>query len=360
MATATTAGQGAVDDDRLLRVAADLTCSRLSRARPLWTARWVTGLADDRAALVLVMHHAMTDGVGGLAVLAALGDNGVEPATDTFPAPSPPLRSVAADAWRARTAALAGIPGRLRVGRLGLRELGLGTQAPTLATRTSLNRTTGAGRRLTTVDVPLARLAHVGHSLGCTVNDILLTAVAGAMAGTLERRGERPTELVVSVPISLRRGTTADTLGNQTGVVPLRIPTLTDQRARLRRVVAMSHARGAGTRGTSAGPMGLMFRALGALGLFQVFIDHQRLVHTFVTNVRGPDERVLFAGHEISAVIPVAVTPGNVGVCFDVLSYAGRLVVTVVADADILPEQERLTSLLADELTHLLADGPAT
>jgi hypothetical protein len=48
----------------------------------------------------------------------------------------------------------------------------------------------------------------------------------------------------------------------------------------------------------------------------------------------------------------VAVTPGNVGVTFDVLSYAGQLVVTVVADPDILPDQDVLTGLLAEELTR--------
>jgi hypothetical protein len=105
--------------------------------------------------------------------------------------------------------------------------------------------------------------------------------------------------------------------------------------------------------------MGLLFRALGALGLFQLFVDHQRLVHTFVTNVRGPSEGVLFTGRRISMVIPVAVTAGNVGVCFDVLSYAGRLVVTVVADPEILPEQDMLTGLLAAELTQMLSGEAA-
>ena len=54
-------------------------------------------------------------------------------------------------------------------------------------------------------------------------------------------------------------------------------------------------------------------------------------------------------------MIPLAITPGNVGVCFDILSYAGRLVVTVVADPDIVPEQDLLTSLLAEEFAQLLA-----
>jgi hypothetical protein len=99
---------------------------------------------------------------------------------------------------------------------------------------------------------------------------------------------------------------------------------------------------------------------MGALGIFQVFIDHQRLVHTFVTNVRGPQAPVHFAGHPITTVIPLAITPGNVGVCFDILSYASGLVVTVVADLAIVPEQDLLTSVLAEELAQLLAVNRAS
>jgi hypothetical protein len=208
---------------------------------------------------------------------------------------------------------------------------------------------------LTTVEVPLTPLLDVAHRRGSKLNNLVLVAVTGALAAVLRRRGEEPSELVVSVPISARRAATADQLGNQTGVVPLAIPTLPAQDERLQRIIAMSSSRTGGQRGTSAGPMGLVFRALGALGIFQVFIDHQRLVHTFVTNVRGPQKPVVFAGHAVSTVVPLAITPGNVGVCFDILSYAGRLVVTVVADPDIVPEQDLLTSLVAEEFDHLLA-----
>jgi hypothetical protein len=203
-------------------------------------------------------------------------------------------------------------------------------------------------------------LLEVAHRRRCTLNDLVLVAVTGALAAILRLRGEEPSELVVSVPISARRAATTDQLGNQTGVVPLAIPTLSDQDARLHRITAMSHSRTGVTRGMSAGPMGLVFRAMGALGIFQVFIDHQRLVHTFVTNVRGPQAPVHFAGHPITTVIPLAITPGNVGVCFDILSYAGGLVVTVVADPAIVPEQDLLTSVLAEELAQLLAVNRAS
>ncbi|MEO7235202.1 MAG: WS/DGAT domain-containing protein, partial [Lapillicoccus sp.] len=107
-------------------------------------------------------------------------------------------------------------------------------------------------------------------------------------------------------------------------------------------------------RGSSSMPMGLAFRALAALGVFRFFIDHQRLVHTFVTNVRGPTASMSFAGHDVVTMVPFAVTPGNVGVSFQVLSYAGQLVVTVVADPDVVGEQDLLTSRLQEELAYVV------
>lgn len=184
--------------------------------------------------------------------------------------------------------------------------------------------------------------------------------MTGALATLLRERGEQPAEVVVSVPITSRRTAGTQQLGNQTGVVPLAIPTLPDREARFRRITELSHADRGGHRGSSAAPMGLVFRALAAMRLFQVFIDHQRLVHTFVTNVRGPQDVIRLASCPVESIIPMAITPGNVGVCFDVLSYAGKLVLTVVADTGVVPEQERLTSLLAEEFASLGAVGPTS
>ena len=93
---------------------------------------------------------------------------------------------------------------------------------------------------------------------------------------------------------------------------------------------------------------------MARVGLFQAFIDHQRLVNTFVTNVRGPEAPIYVAGHRVRSIIPVAVTPGNVGVTFDVLSYAGELVISVVADPDVVTDQDSLTGRLEAELDHLI------
>jgi WS/DGAT/MGAT family acyltransferase len=360
------------DDEDLLQAVADLACTRLPRDRPLWAARWFTGLGGGRGALVLVVHHVLTDGLGGLAVLAALGDSGSgsDPAGDGVvagkgpppgrwvPASPPSTREVVADARRARLETLRSLRPRGQAAIRGLRELHPGHRPLTLAAATSINRATGPRRRLSTVTVPLDEVVGAAHRHGCTVNDILLAAIGGALAGLLHRRGERPSELVISVPVSVRRSTTADRLGNDTGVAPVAVPTFVDPLARLSEVATRTRRRReAGSRGASAGPLGLAFRLLGRVGVFQVFIDHQRLVHTFVTNVRGPSVPLTLAGHRIREIVPVATTPGNVGVCFDVLSYAGTLGVTIVADPEIVPEQEALTGLVADEIAALTGPG---
>jgi hypothetical protein len=85
-------------------------------------------------------------------------------------------------------------------------------------------------------------------------------------------------------------------------------------------------------------------------------------MHTLVSHVRGPRDRLTFAGAEIVEAVPIGVGEGgNLPVCFEVLSYAGRLSISVVADPDHFPEVADLTTFLGAELetlTHLDA-GPS-
>ena len=288
----------------VLAIAAEMVCQRLDRTAPLWTARLVTGLADDQAAIILVLHHVVADGLGGLALLGSLVDNDAQPDANPFPIPPPDGRTLTADAWREGLDALRRVPRRLRD--------------------------------------------------GCTVNDLVLAAVSGCLIETLRRRGEQPDSLAISVPIAARRSASPEQMGNDVGVVPVSIPTAPGRRERLSAIHAEIRARSDQNRGSSVGPLGLLFRSLGHLGLAQLFVDHQRFVHTFETNMRGPQTPLTFAGRTISSLIPIAGNPGNVGVSFDVLSYAGRLVVTVVADPRILPEQDDLTRSLFEEFTALI------
>jgi diacylglycerol O-acyltransferase len=343
---------------RLLDLAAVLVCQRLTADRPPWRASAVTdpgtGLVTS---LVLVAHHVMADGLGGLAVLSALADPGRPARSEEFPRPRPVFGDLALDAAACRVRSLTHLPARLRQGVAGLRELGAGRGRPLLAGTTSLTRRTSGRRRFSMVDVSLAEVVDTAHAVGGTVNDVVLAAIGGALMRLLERRGEEPPAVVVSVPVSGRAAADPGHLGNQTGVRPIRVPLVPDDRARLEAVVDITRAAAGGSRASSSGPLGLAFRFLARLGLFAWFVDRQRLVDTFETNLRGPAEPLQLGGHRVTAIIPMAVNPGNIGVSFDVMSYAARLRITIVADPVVVPELDLLGRLLTETMTRLIREG---
>jgi len=203
----------------------------------------------------------------------------------------------------------------------------------------------------------LAAIRQVGHAHGGTVNDVLLTAVGGALGAVLRRRGETATTLVASVPVSARRATGATHLGNQVGVMPVAVPTTGDPRERLAAIAQVTRGRKTAPRGASAALLVPVFRALARLGVVRWLVDHQRLVTTFVTNLRGPQTRLSFLGAPISELIAVSGTTGNVTVAFAALSYAGTLAVTVNADPDRCPDLPDLVADLQRELDLLAALG---
>ena len=348
--------EGSADRPALLDIAAALVCERLPVSRPPWRAGVVvdssTGLVT---ALVLVAHHVLADGLGGLAVLSALADPGLPARDAPFPVRRPTYRDLALDAARQRACLIASLPVRLRAGLAGLQELGVAGGRPHRAGRTSLTHRTSGRRRISTVEIPLRDVVAVAHAAGGTVNDVLLAAIGGATSRLLAERGESPEWLVVSVPVSGRTAADPDHLGNQTGVRPVGVPLVTDDRTRLEAVIGITRTAASTRRASSSAPLGVAFRLLCRLGLFGWFVDRQRLVDTFQTNLRGPVERLRLGGHSVRAVIPMAVNPGNVGVSFDVLSYAGVLSVALVADPVVVPDLDRLTGLLSEALARLCA-----
>jgi hypothetical protein len=239
----------------------------------------------------------------------------------------------------------------MRRGTTGLRELGIvGDDRPRAIDPVWFNVPTGPRRRTADAQVPLAEVVRVAHLAGGTINDVVLAAVSGALLATAGLRGPPPHELVVSVPISSRRAATAADPGNSTGVRPIAVPGILDDRARLAAIVRRTRAVRDLPRASSSGPLGVAFRLLARLGLFGLFIDRQRLVHTFETNLRGPSEPVRL-GATVSRIVPITVTWGNVAISFAVLSYAGRLGTTVIADPDVLADPQ----IVADELSARLA-----
>jgi WS/DGAT/MGAT family acyltransferase len=348
------------DERALLDLAAAQLGEPLPRSRPLWSATFVTGLAGGGTGLLVIVDHVLADGIAALAILGTLTDQAGEAAhaqAERFPAPAPRARELAVDAWRGRLhrTGPAG-PGAPRQAR-GLRrirdamaELG-GARPPRRRSATSLNRPVGPRRRLDVVAVDLAVIRDLGHTYGGTVNDVMLAAVAGALRTLLAMRGEQLGEVTIMVPVAARRAASDGELGNQIGIMPVAVPATGDVGARVTRTAEITRERKTPARGASAAVFVPAFLLLARTGLLRWFASHQRVVQTFVTNVRGPQDPLTFGGAPVRAIIPIPSTTGNVTVTFAALSYAGTLCITILSDPARTPDASALTSALRWELT---------
>lgn len=336
------------DRRALLDLAESVVTTPVPTDRPPWSATLVHRLAGGRTGLVLSFHHVLADGVGGLAVLAQLADGGPAPAAGMFPRPLPTRRRLAADATRDRLRQLRELPRWLR-----LVAAGLGQSRAALVTRappTSLNRPTGPNRRLATARTDLVSIHAVARSCGGTVNDVVLAAIGGALRSFLLGLGERRDELVVGVPVSGRPAGQAAAVRNQVGMVPVLLPTGDAPMERLRAVVRRTRAVKSGARGATAVLLEPAFALLARLRVARWYVNRQRRMNVFATNLRGPSEPLTFLGAPVTDLIPVNAVVGNVAVAFGALSYAGNLTVTVVADPDICPAEDHLATELQRQL----------
>ena len=343
-------------ESAVLGVAAEMLLTRLPRDRPLWAATLVTDTGQGGAALIIVFHHVLADGVGGLAVLASLVDGAADAQGAEFPVPLPPLRRLALEAATDRMRSAGKLPAvlrRLRGAASQLRPVLSGRLA-----RSSLNKPTGPRRRFASVRVDLDPIRSAAHAHQATVNDVVLSAIAAALHRLLAIRGERVDQFVISVPFSARRHASTGDLGNHSGVIPLRVQGVGDPARRLETLGATTRAAKRAQRGASTALLGPFFRLLAAAGLYRWFIDRQRLIHTFVSNLRGPESRLSFLLCPITSIIPLSAAAGNVTVSFAVLSYAGSLTITLIADPDTRPDLSELRDVLEEELRVLTASTP--
>lgn len=326
------------DGDALLDLAARVLVTPLPRDRPLWRVH-VTPLADGGVGVVVVLHHVVADGLAGLALLSRLAD----PPGDVGIRSAPSRAGTVASTGRRGPVASAPAP----------RLLARRPWAP----RTSLNAPTGARRSIRTAVADLEAVRRTAHRHGGSVNDVLLVATTGALARALDDRGEHPGHLVVSVPVARRHADAAGRLGNAVGVMPVRVPLTGSAGDRLVAVARTTSTRKHRTGGPSVPLLDLGFRGLAAASLFRGLVEHQRLVNTFLSNLRGPDTSLTLAGARIRRLVPVTTTAGNVSVAFAALSYAGTLEVTVVTDPDVAGPADALAAHLQACLHGLCADG---
>ncbi|SFB43258.1 acyltransferase, WS/DGAT/MGAT [Amycolatopsis marina] len=344
------------DEEALLGMASRVATEPLPDDRPLWSATVVDGLTGGRTALIVTFHHVLTDGVGGLAVLAHLMDHppgtGEEPDTG-FPHTPPTPVQLMTDAVGSRLRALLAAPKAVREIRTALAQLRL--VATTRRSPASLSRAIGTRRQFAVASCKLVDIRATAHSRDATVNDALLCAATGALHALLLHRGEDADSLTISIPVSARRTDSTAHLGNQVGSVPVALPTKGP--SRLEAIARITRRHKAVARGVSSVLLAPLFRLLAALNLLGWIIRRQRLVVSSVTYLHGPPAPLYFLGAQVADIVPITAIKGNMTVSFVALSYRDTLLVTVIADSDRCPDLPVLVAALQRELDALAHGG---
>ena len=350
------------DERTLLAVCSKLNASRLDRARPLWEIWLLTGLADGSSGLLIRLHHAVADGLAAVAMMEALfaADAGgpIPDVSPWRPRPKPGTRELLADSLRRKMFATRSatvqmrhppaIVARVRPLARSVRALARARRAP----RVSINVPVSGHHRLMLVRADLDRISNVAHAHGGTVNDVVLTAVAGGARSLLDARGELTPGLVLqaSVPASLRGSSDDRAAGNQVGVMIVPLPLGEADPGRLLVRIA------AATTPRKRQPLHQPNTRVLQSWMIRV-MKRQHLVNLLVSNVPGPRDPLYVAGARITEVFQLGTVQGNVTVNVGAFSYAGQLNLDVVGDSEAVGDLAIFAGGISDTLGSLMCEN---
>jgi WS/DGAT/MGAT family acyltransferase len=335
------------DEERLLAACKELFEWRMDRSAPLWRLWLLPGLPEGRIGLFMKLHHAIADGIAGVAAFGAFldlsADAAIPAAPPWTPAPIPSARELLDDNLRRRIQGLDRVVSRLahpldvarQAGRAwpAVREAFAEQRAP----RTSLNCPIGSHRRLAIIRSDLELVKEVAHAHGGSVNDVLLAAVAGGLRNLLRNRGEdvEGVFLRAFVPVSLHREQAGQAHGNLDGAMVVPLPVGEPDPVRTLRLIAAETAERKKRRRP---PGGTLFWCPAIQRAFLRHVARQRFINVYVANVPGPPVPLYLAGAPLLEVFPAVPIMGNMTLGIGALSYAGQFNVTAVADRETCPD----------------------
>jgi diacylglycerol O-acyltransferase / wax synthase len=363
-------------EQQLRVLAARIFSQQLDRSKPLWELWLVEGLKGGRFAIIGKTHHCMVDGVSGVDITTVLYDAEKEPVDPPSrperwtPAPEPSRAQLLAEAMVERTVnpreVVRGVRRVMRGPRRALRKatevvVAAGSFAWTgiAAPPSPFNFDIGPHRRFAWVRASLADMKHVKNELGGTVNDVVLTAVAGALGRYMRSRGHATVglELRAMVPVSVRTSEQKGALGNRVTTMMAPLPVWCEDPARRLQIVR-----------ESMGDLKKSKQALGATLLTQLadfapptvagqaarLQARQRFFNLVVTNIPGPQFPLYLMGRRMERVFPMVPLAKNQGICIGVMSYDGQVNFGLIGDYDGMTDLEDLAADLESSIAELL------
>jgi WS/DGAT/MGAT family acyltransferase len=209
--------------------------------------------------------------------------------------------------------------------------------------------------------LPLDEVKAVSKAFGCTVNDVLIAAVTGALRQYLISAGDNEEALEdirATVPVNLRPLEHGVELGNHFGLVFLSLPL--SIASPLERLYAVSERM---NELKSSKQAAVTFGFLAALGMgpsaFQkpVLDILSQKATAVLTNVPGPQQPIYLAGSKMKEMMFWVPQNGNIGLGISILSYDGKVFFGLISDRRLVAEPSAIISRFKAEFEKLLYLG---
>jgi diacylglycerol O-acyltransferase len=336
----------------------------LDRSRPLWTCHVIEGLEDNRFAIYVKIHHALTDGVGGMRLMTQ------SLAGEPDGSWSAPWHHVAERRATERKRTPASTPVSLvkaalpvARGLAGLvRRTGEPVVRPFEAPATPLNGPITAARRVATQQLDLARIKAVADETGTSINDVFLAVCGAGLRRHLsdnELLPERP--LTAGVPVSLREP--GETGANAVGCVWTSLATdVADPRAQLDAIhrsmqASKEHLQAMPPAARKLFTLATMAPVVGSL-LTGIGTRRYPPMNVAISNVPGPKQAVYLNGARLEAFYPVSIPAQGQTLNITCVSYDGKLNIGFTGCRDSLPHLQRIAVYAGDALDDLAVAHP--
>jgi diacylglycerol O-acyltransferase len=372
---------------------AELAMQPLDRNHPLWQFHLVEHYQGG-SALLARFHHCIADGIALMAVTHSLVDGGTAP---------PPARGDASalEGWDAaeewlsntvirpltgmavraldeagnqavhaldllvapkkgiRTLLDKGLAGSVALAKLAYQVLCDGAALALMSddSPTRLKGTPGTRKRVAWCQpLPLDEVKAVGRALNCSLNDVLLSCVAGAIGGYLKSLGDAidGQEIRAMVPVNLRPLDEAYQLGNRFGLAPVVLPIGMENP--LERVYEV-HRRMQAMKGSTQPVLTYGLLALAGLlnpsGQDAMLSLFSKKTTAVMTNVPGPREKLKLCGATLEQTLVWVPQSGTVGLGVSILSYGGGVQFGVISDATLCPDPQHIIDRFEPEFAKL-------
>ena len=196
----------------------------------------------------------------------------------------------------------------------------------------------------------------MGKALNCSINDVLLSCVAGAIGEYLKAHGDdiRGKEIRAMVPVNLRPVEQAYKLGNRFGLAPVVLPIGIENP--IQRVYEV-HRRMGAMKGSMQPLMAFGLLAVAGLlikpaqdAMLNLFSKKTTAV---MTNVPGPREKLKFLGATLEQNLFWVPQSGTVGMGVSILSYGGGVQFGVMTDSTLCPDPQKIIDEFEPEFAKL-------